>query len=157
MLMCRRIFKRMISTFLKTVISLFEVFIPAMGIFVLFLTGTNLSVANLVNEKGTNSPQISTFLMKNISIRRTSLLNKNARMLIGEKTDIDSLPTINESHKGINEPDIEKNIPDIRIGSIENKENIEGSNSEDYGKMLHSIVKKHQSEYYYNMSMYKNQ
>ena len=95
--------------------------------------------------------------MKNISIRRTSLLNKNARMLIGEKTDIDSLPTINESHKGINEPDIEKNIPDIRIGSIENKENIEGSNSEDYGKMLHSIVKKHQSEYYYNMSMYKNQ
>ena len=104
--------------------------------------------------------------MKNISIRRTNLLSKYAGMLIAEKTDFDDLQTINESHRGINEPNIERNIPDIRIGSIENKENIEGRHSEHYGKMLQSIVKKHQGEFpihficnkqdYYSMSRYKN-
>ena len=118
-----------------------------MGIFVLFLAETKVSMANLVNENGTNSPQISTFLMKNISTGRTNLLSKYAGMLIGEKTDFDDLHTINESHRGINEPKIEKNIPDIRIGSIENKEKIKGRHSEHYGKTLHSIVKKHQGEF----------
>ena len=148
MLMCRRIFKSMISTFLKTVMSLLEIFIPTMGTFVLFLAETKVSIANLVNENGTNSPQISPFLMKNISIGRTNLLNKYGRRLIGEKPDFDDLQTINESHRGINEPNIEKNVPDIRSGSIEKIENIVGGHSEHYGKMLQGIVKKHQGEYY---------
>ena len=147
MLMCRRMFKSMLSTFLKSVISLFEVFIPAMGIFVLFLVETKVSLANLVNENGTNSPRISTFLMKNMSIGRTNLLSKYAGMLIGEKEDFDALQTINEFHRGINEPNKQKNIPDITINSIENKENIEGGHSEHYGKMLHSNIKEHQGEY----------
>ena len=82
--------------------------------------------------------------MKNISTVRTNLLSKYARMLIAEKTDIDSLPTMNESCGGINEPSIEKNFPDIRSGAIKKIENIEGRHSEHYGKMLNSIVKEHQ-------------
>ena len=154
----------MISTFFKNVISLLEVFISTLGIFVLFLAETKPSIAILVNENGTNSPQIRTRLMKNISIDRTNLLRRYAGMLIAEKTDIDSSPAIKESHMEINEPKIEKNIPDIQIHSIENIEKIEGRHSEHYGKMLHSIVKKHQGEFpihficnkQENMSMHKN-
>ena len=138
----------MISTFLKTIMSLLEIFIPTMGIFVLFLAETKVSMANLVNENGANSPQISTFLMKNISTGRTNLLSKYAGMLIGENTDFGDLQTINESLRGINEPNIEKNVPDIRSGSIEKIENIVGGHSEHYGKMLHGIIKEHQSEYH---------
>ena len=89
--------------------------------------------------------------MKNISIGRTNLSSKYAGMLIGEKTDFDDLQTINESHRGINESNIEKNIPDIRIGSLQNKENVEGRHSEYYGEMLHSIVKKHHGEFPINI------